>query len=56
MPIATESKPCDRFSKMKLTKEFVAHLPNCKQCRVVLAKLESELDSAAAFLRDAKTH
>lgn len=51
MPIATEPKSCDKFPKMKLTREFVAHLPTCEQCRTALAKLESD----AALLRRAKT-
>jgi hypothetical protein len=56
MPSDTEPKPCDKFQKMKLTKEFVAHLPACKQCRAVLAKIGSEFQPDASFIRDLQTH
>lgn len=56
MPSDVEPKPCDKFQKMKLTKEFVAHLPACKPCRAVLAKIGSEFHTGAAFMRDLQTH
>jgi len=56
MPSDAEPKPCDKFQKMKLTKEFVAHLPACKQCRAVLAKIGSEFHPDMAFIADLQTH
>jgi hypothetical protein len=56
MPSDTEPKPCDKFQKMKLTKEFVAHLPACKPCRAALAKIGREFQPDASFIRDLRTH
>jgi hypothetical protein len=53
MQTTTEAKPCEKFPKIKLTREFVAHLPTCDKCRAALTKLESESQSDAALLKRA---
>jgi hypothetical protein len=55
MPSDTELKPCGKFQKMKLTKEFVAHLPTCKPCRSVLAKIKNEFRPDAALIENVRT-
>jgi hypothetical protein len=53
MQTTTEAKPCEKFPKIKLTREFVAHLPTCDKCRAALTKLESESQSDAVLLKRA---
>jgi hypothetical protein len=37
----TMPKPCERYSKrMPLNEKFVEHLPNCAECKAVLAYLD----------------
>jgi hypothetical protein len=55
MPSDAEPKPCDKFQKMKLTKEFVAHLPACKPCRAVLAKIGNEFRPGEELIKNLPT-
>jgi hypothetical protein len=45
----SELKPCKRYAKMLLNAKFVAHLPACSACMMVVAQLnrESQMELAS---------
>jgi hypothetical protein len=41
--MASLTKPCNRFSKrLTLTKQFIAHLPTCPECKALVEQLNRE--------------
>lgn len=45
MQNTSDPKPCNRFPRMALTKEFVAHLPACNECSAALAMFDRDFEA-----------
>jgi hypothetical protein len=51
MQNASDPKACNKFPRMPLTKEFVAHLPTCRPCSAVLAMFDRDFEADAASVK-----